>query len=113
MQVVNRDREGFLKKTVSRKELLLMYEIGLDQIPTATDFVCYASDRFGMSQSGIWYTLKKLKRSGVVDFMEKGEKERPLTLTEEGVGILRNALTTEGGEGRNRKEEMVEMRVGL
>ncbi len=112
MQVANRYREGSLKDSASRKELLLMHEIGLDQIPTATDFVSYASDRFGMSQSGIWYTLKKLKRAGLLDFTEKGEENRPLTLTMEGVGVLRSALALEGGD-RHEVRRMAQVRVSV
>jgi hypothetical protein len=77
---------------VTDKELTLLYEIGLNVIPTATDFVDYVSDKYAMSQSGIWYTLKKLKKEGVVDFTEKGEVPRPLGLTELGMRVIRGSI---------------------
>ena len=78
---------------VTDKELMLMYEIGLNLIPTATDFVDYVSNKYEVSQSGIWYTLKKLKREGIVDFTEKGEGPKPLTLTEFGMKLIRSKIT--------------------
>jgi len=78
---------------VTDKELMLMYEIGLNLIPTATDFVDYVSSKYEVSQSGIWYTLKKLKREGIVDFTEKGEGPKPLTLTEFGMKLIRSKIT--------------------
>lgn len=71
------------------KERLLMAEIGLDQIPSATSFVEYVSESYGLSASGVWYTLKKLKQKRVVDFTEKGEGYKPLALTEVGKRVCR------------------------
>lgn len=78
---------------VTDKEIMLMYEIGLNLIPTATDFVDYVSIKYEVSQSGVWYTLKKLKRSGIVDFTEKGEGPKPLGLTEFGMKVIRSRVT--------------------
>ncbi len=78
---------------VTDKELRLLYEIGLNVVPTATDFVDFISSKYGASQSGVWYTLKKLKRAGLVDFMEKGERARPLELTEMGMRVIRSRVT--------------------
>jgi DNA-binding MarR family transcriptional regulator len=75
---------------ISPKERTILSEIGLEEIPTATNFVEYLADRYGMSQGGIWYTLKKLKKEGLLDFKEKGEEYKPLALTEGGVSVLRN-----------------------
>lgn len=77
---------------VTDKELALMYEIGLNLIPTATDFVDYISSKYEKSQSGIWYTLKKLKKEGLVDFTEKGEGPKPLGLTELGMKVIRSRV---------------------
>ena len=85
----------FEKMRLSSKELLLLSEIGLDQVPTATDFVEYMAENYNMSQSGIWYTLKKLKKEGVGDFMEKGKEYKPLSLTEGGITVLRNNMTAD------------------
>ncbi len=77
---------------VTDKELMLMYEIGLNLIPTATDFVDFISMKYEVSQSGIWYTLKKLKKEGIVDFTEKGEEPKPLSLTEMGMKVIRSRV---------------------
>jgi repressor of nif and glnA expression len=78
-----------IKNKFTEKEIILLSEIGLDQIPAATNFVQYFSQRYNISESGIWYTLKKLKRKRVVDFTEKGEAYKPLSLTDNGITILR------------------------
>ena len=80
---------GKLNKRLNNKELALLSEIGLDQIPAATNFVEFFSESYGASPSGVWYTLKKLKKERVVDFTEKGEAYKPLSLTENGISILR------------------------
>ena len=77
---------------VTDKELMLMYEIGLNLIPTATDFVDFISMKYEVSQSGIWYTLKKLKKENLVDFTEKGEEPKPLSLTEVGMKVIRSRV---------------------
>src|SRR5277367_4837624 len=78
---------------VTDKELTLLYEIGLNIVPTATDFVDFVSDKYQVSQSGVWYTLKKLKKEGLVDFTEKGEEPKPLGLTELGMKVIRSKVT--------------------
>lgn len=88
-------REQFVNEQfrVTDKELALLYEIGLNLIPTATDFVDYVSRKYQVSQSGVWYTLKKLKKERVLDFTEKGEEPHPLGLTEKGLHVLRGRIT--------------------
>jgi hypothetical protein len=81
--------EGHDGLRVSEKELAMLSEIGFDQIPTATSFVEFISSKYSASPSGIWYTLKKLKKLGILDFTEKGEEYRPLSLTRHGVMVLR------------------------
>ncbi|MGC8479510.1 MAG: hypothetical protein ACP5M9_02470 [Candidatus Micrarchaeia archaeon] len=82
-------------KRLKEKEVLLLSEIGLDQIPAATNFVEFFAQSYSMSQSGVWYTLKKLKKERVVDFTEKGEAYRPLALTDNGLKILRSIMLDE------------------
>ncbi len=77
---------------VTDKELTVLYEIGLNLIPTATDFVESMAEKYQVSQSGIWYTLKKLKKEGALDFTEKGEQPRPLSLTEFGMKVIRSKI---------------------
>ena len=76
-------------KPLNEKEFVLLSEIGLDQIPAATNFVEFFAENYGVSQSGTWYTLKKLKKERVVDFTEKGEVYKPLSLTKIGLAMLR------------------------
>ena len=77
---------------VTDKELAILYDIGLNLIPTATDFVESMSSKYQVSQSGVWYTLKKLKKEGIVDFTEKGEEPKPLGLTELGMKVIRSRI---------------------
>jgi DNA-binding MarR family transcriptional regulator len=77
---------------VTDKELTILYEIGLDLIPTATELVESVAEKYNASQSGVWYTLKKLKAEGLVNFAEKGEAHRPLTLTELGTKAIRSRI---------------------
>lgn len=77
---------------VTDKELTLLYEIGLNIVPTATDFVDIVSEKYRVSQSGVWYTLKKLKKEGLMDFTEKGEEPKPLGLTELGMRVIRSKV---------------------
>jgi hypothetical protein len=81
---------------VTDKELTLLYEIGFNIIPTATDFVEHISSKYGVSQSGVWYTLKKLKKESMIDFTEKGEEQKPLGLTEFGMKVIRSRPSGQG-----------------
>jgi DNA-binding IclR family transcriptional regulator len=81
-----------LEVLFSEKEVTLLAEIGLDEIATATSFVEYFCSKYGISRSGTWYCLKKLKKEGVVEFTEKGEEYRPLRMTEKGLGVFRSQV---------------------
>ncbi len=97
MQVVKyKYNDGSENLHVSDKEVMVLSEIGLDQIPTATEFVEYISEKYGFSQSGVWYTLHRLKEKGMLDFTEKGEEYRPLELTEGGKNVLRGGFADKG-----------------
>ena len=93
MPLQNTTIENVEQIRITDKELTMMYEIGLNLVPTATDFVDYISVKYQVSQSGVWYTLKKLKKEGIVDFMEKGEEPKPLGLTELGMRVIRSKVT--------------------
>ncbi|MGC8676407.1 MAG: hypothetical protein ACP5T3_02745 [Candidatus Micrarchaeia archaeon] len=71
--------------------LSLIIEIGFDEIDTATSFVEYYCESYGESKSSIWYRLKRLKEMGFLDFAEKGEQPRPLSLTQQGKELLRQS----------------------
>ncbi|MGI0141200.1 MAG: hypothetical protein ACREBF_00915 [Candidatus Micrarchaeales archaeon] len=79
----------------TKKEQVIIAEIGFDEISTATSFVEYIYEKYGFSRSCTWYNLKKLKHKGVLDFAEKRESEanKPLYLTKQGVGTLRAILS--------------------
>lgn len=92
MQQNDTIRNKKLRFKITDKELTILYEIGLDLIPTATDLVESTSIKYGVSQSGVWYTLKKLKSEGLIDFAEKGEVQRPLSLTQTGTHVIRSRI---------------------
>lgn len=96
--------------SLSEKEMIILSEIGLEDIPTATSFVEYISEKYAISPSGVWYTLKKLKEKRVVDFTERGRGEdyKPLSLTESGEDILRKR----SAEFHTRPMGQEQMRVG-
>lgn len=73
---------------LSRREQLIMLEIGKDRIDTASSFVDYINENYGFSKSSIWYCLNRLKELGVVEFANKTEHGKPLCLTRHGLSEL-------------------------
>lgn len=69
---------------LTRREQLLVLEIGMDRIDSASSFVGYISEAYGFSKSSVWYNLNRLKEKGVVDFATKDEPGKALLLTKEG-----------------------------
>jgi DNA-binding MarR family transcriptional regulator len=100
--------------SVSEKEEAILYAIGLDEIPTATSFVDYMSLEYSCSASGIWYTLKRLKEKGLVDFAErgKGEKDKALSLTALGKEFVRKKSTGVAARNLYPGRSVEHMRVG-
>ncbi len=91
MQGINKEREVF--ENLPRQEWLsLMFEIGFDEISTATSFVEYYCERYGESRSTVWYRLKRLKEMKLLDFSEKGEEPKPLSLTSKGKELFRQSI---------------------
>ncbi len=72
------------KNRLSRREQLLVLEIGKDRIDTASSFVDYINGAYGFSKSSAWYCLNKLKEQGLVEFANREELGKPLLLTKEG-----------------------------
>ena len=68
-----------------RREQLILAEVGMDRIDSASSFVDYLCESYGFSKSSVWYNLKSLKKKGVLDFATKDEQGKPLALTEEGL----------------------------
>ncbi len=92
-------------------------EIGFDEIATATSFIDYISAKYGVSKSGAWYCLKKLKKAGIVEFTESGEEYRPLGLTAKGVDLFRQfrsvTARAEGTEESQQEEARVTATVSI
>lgn len=92
---------GQRQPELSQREMLLVVEIGKDEIDTASCFVNYISEEYGLSKSSIWYNLKALKDHKVLDFATKDEVGKPLKLTREGLGLL---------DGLERDRNSIELR---
>ncbi|HUC38833.1 MAG TPA: hypothetical protein VL944_01755 [Candidatus Acidoferrum sp.] len=73
-----------LDSMLTRREQLVMLEIGLDSIGSASSFVEYMSDSYRISKSSIWYILKRLKDKGILEFATKDDPGRSLELTRGG-----------------------------
>ncbi|MGC8710546.1 MAG: hypothetical protein ACP5RF_02980 [Candidatus Micrarchaeia archaeon] len=96
MRAIKRDeytQYSISMSEVTEKELLIIMEIGYDNITSASRFVDYIFEKHSFSKSAIWYNLKKMKKKGAIDFAEKGEEYRPLALTKQGIEMLRHAAT--------------------
>ena len=62
----------------------MILEIDNDAIDSASSFVDYISDEYGISKSSVWYNLNCLKEKGVVDFADRQHQGKPLMLTRKG-----------------------------
>ncbi|MGC8496322.1 MAG: hypothetical protein ACP5RM_03515 [Candidatus Micrarchaeia archaeon] len=76
------------KQGLSKREQLLIAEIGRDMIDAASKLVDYMYDVYGLSKSSTWYCLKRLKEKKLVEFASKDEIGKPLYLTKEGIEEL-------------------------
>jgi predicted transcriptional regulator len=83
-------------RLTSREELVLV-EIGLDKIDTASSFVEYMSESYMFSRSSVWYILKRLKDKGALDFATKDDPGKALELTSLGKAQMRSISS-----GRNK-----------
>ena len=96
---------------ISEREHLIIREIGFDRIDSASSFVDYVSEIYGIAKSTAWYSLKKLKSVGIVYFAGKGEGVEPgLFLTIKGKNALRNPATH--AKDAKQKNESSEWRIG-
>ncbi len=73
---------------LSRREQLILLEIGKDRIDTASSFVDYMQENYGFSKSSMWYCLNRMKEFGVAEFANKAEHGKPLCLTKIGLSEL-------------------------
>ena len=74
---------------LSKRERLIVMEIGMDSINSASSFVGYISESYGFSKSSVWYNLNRLKEKGVLDFATREEPGKFLVLTKAGLGEFR------------------------
>ena len=74
---------------LTKREQLLVLEIGGDAIDSASAFVSYISESYGFSKSSVWYNLNRLKEKKVLDFATKEEPGKVLELTKQGSQELR------------------------
>ncbi|MEM0154950.1 MAG: hypothetical protein QW814_03910 [Methanothrix sp.] len=87
--------KGLLKLT--EREQLVILEIGSDTIDSASSFVGYISDTYGISKSSVWYLLNRLKEKELLDFASRDELGKPLRLTQLG----RSALGSINANGKD------------
>ncbi|MCL4380848.1 hypothetical protein M1141_01070 [Candidatus Marsarchaeota archaeon] len=76
------------KIMLSKREQLIILEIGYDEITSASSFVDYISNMYGVSKSSVWYSLNNLKEKEIVDFATKDHPGHTLVLTKSGVSEL-------------------------
>lgn len=69
---------------LTKREELVVLEIGIDMIDSASAFVSYISESYGFSKSSVWYNLNRLKEKGLLDFATKDEPGKGLSLTRHG-----------------------------
>jgi DNA-binding PadR family transcriptional regulator len=79
---------------LSRREQLILLEIGYDAIDSASAFVGYMSEEYGFSKSSLWYNLKRLKERKLLDFATKDEPGKTLVLTRRGAEQLRTLVSS-------------------
>ncbi len=70
------------------REKLVLFEIGADEIDSASGFVDYMSDAYGFSKSSVWYNLNRLREKGLLGFSTKENPGCRLALTHEGKTLL-------------------------
>jgi len=83
------------KIRLSEREQLFIIEIGKDIIDSASSFVNYISEIYGIAKSSSWYCLKRMKESSLLHFDSKSEQmQKGLFLTDKGKNILRSLNNT-------------------
>jgi hypothetical protein len=103
---------------LSQREQLIILEVDRDVIDSASSFVDYISDEYGISKSSVWYNLNCLKDKGVIDFADKLHQGKPLMLTKNGTGQLgalahRRSAILEAFSGRTGVGYAAEVPQGL
>ena len=73
---------------LSQREQLIILVVDRDAIDSASSFVDYISDEYGISKSSVWYNLNCLKEKGQISFADKLHQGEPLVLTYKGLAQL-------------------------
>ncbi len=89
--------ENNRKKMLNKREQLIIFEIGYDEITSASSFVEYISNIYRFSKSSVWYSLNHLKAKNIVYFATKDHPGQTLVLTKFGVTEL-NHIKNQGFE---------------
>lgn len=75
-------------QSCSKREQLVLLEIDIDKIDSASGFVDYMRSSYGFSKSSLWYNLNRLKEKGMLDFASREEPGKFLALTRQGLRTL-------------------------
>lgn len=79
------------KIRLSEREQLFILEIGKDIINSASSFVNYVSEIYGIAKSSSWYCLKRMKDLQLLHFDSKLEHmQKGLFLTSTGKEVLQS-----------------------
>ncbi len=99
---------------ISDRERLFLQEIGSDVIDSASSFVAYIKEVYGIPQSSSWYCLKRLKRLGLLSFHERGsEGSTGLFLTDNGIDLSRQRYIIGERSGREGRITLINERTTL
>lgn len=83
------------KIRLSEREQLFLLEIGKDVIDSASCFVNYVCEIYGIAKSSSWYCLKRMKDLSLLHFNSKSEQiQKGLFLTQRGKNVLRSLSYT-------------------
>ncbi len=89
------------KIRLSEREQLFILEIGSDVIDSASRFVNYIDEIYGIAKSSSWYCLKKMKELSLLHFDSKVEHMSDgLFLTNRGKDILHSLIRTVRSNGK-------------
>ncbi len=92
MRTIYLEYEKRLERVIrNKKAQIIISEIGYEHMMSATGFVIYMHEKYGISESTLWYTLKRLKKEGLLEFGTRGEG-KPLELTRAGIEVLRSMI---------------------
>lgn len=73
---------------LNEKEKIVIAEIGTDEFQSASKFAAYISEEYNIPVSTVWYTLKRLRDKGLLEFSDRESNLFiPLRLTKNGLRL--------------------------